>query len=92
MSSSLAIVEKRPSPFPGGGCAGGVLFHLLDWHRRLARKRRLFSPRRPSCSAPPHPAQTLVPASGPATAAQIAARGSTSAARKVRRQEGQVRR
>ncbi|CAO2209104.1 unnamed protein product [Urochloa humidicola] len=48
MSSSLAIVEKRPSPFPGGGggCAGGVLFHLLDWHRRLARKRRLFSPRR----------------------------------------------
>nr|CAB3472338.1 unnamed protein product [Digitaria exilis] len=48
MSSSLAIVEKRPSPFPGGGggCTGGVLFHLLDWHRRLARKRRLFSPRR----------------------------------------------
>nr|CAB3476409.1 unnamed protein product [Digitaria exilis] len=44
--SSLAIVEKRPSPFPGGGCTGGVLLHLLDWHRRLARKRRLFSPRR----------------------------------------------
>ncbi|KAJ1282755.1 hypothetical protein BS78_03G076100 [Paspalum vaginatum] len=45
--ASLAIVEKKPSPFPtGGGCAGGVLFHLLDWHRRLARKRRLFSPRR----------------------------------------------
>ncbi|KAG8053539.1 hypothetical protein GUJ93_ZPchr0001g29824 [Zizania palustris] len=44
--SSLAIVEKRPPPFAGGGCTGGVLFHLLDWHRRLARKRRLFSPRR----------------------------------------------
>ena len=44
--SSLAIVEKKPPPFPGGGCTGGVLFHLLDWHRRLARKRRLFSPRR----------------------------------------------
>lgn len=46
--SSLAIVEKRPAPFVGGGggCAGGVLLHLLDWHRRLARKRRLFSPRR----------------------------------------------
>ncbi|KAM3198026.1 hypothetical protein ACQJBY_073239 [Aegilops geniculata] len=45
---SLAIVEKKP-PFGGGGaggCAGGVLFHLLDWHRCLARKRRLFSPRR----------------------------------------------
>jgi hypothetical protein len=26
--------------------AGGVLFHLLDWHRRLARTRRHFSPRR----------------------------------------------
>ncbi|ONM30247.1 uncharacterized protein [Zea mays] len=44
--SSLAIVEKKPPPFPGGGCTGGVLFHLLDWHRRLACKRRLFSPRR----------------------------------------------
>uniref|UniRef100_A0A0A9DPY2 DUF4378 domain-containing protein n=1 Tax=Arundo donax TaxID=35708 RepID=A0A0A9DPY2_ARUDO len=43
--SSLAIVEKKP-PLNGGGCAGGVLFHLLDWHRRLARKRRLFSSRR----------------------------------------------
>ncbi|KAL6847847.1 hypothetical protein ACP4OV_021975 [Aristida adscensionis] len=43
--SSLAIVERKP-PLNGGGCAGGVLFHLLDWHRRLARKRRLFSPRR----------------------------------------------
>ncbi|XP_062192396.1 uncharacterized protein LOC133895885 [Phragmites australis] len=43
--SSLAIVEKKP-PLNGGGCVGGVLFHLLDWHRRLARKRRLFSPRR----------------------------------------------
>ncbi|XP_062196494.1 uncharacterized protein LOC133899494 [Phragmites australis] len=42
--SSLAIVEKKP-PFNGGGCAGGLPFHLLDWHRRLARKRRLFSPR-----------------------------------------------
>ncbi|KAM0893579.1 hypothetical protein ACQ4PT_025023 [Festuca glaucescens] len=42
---SLAIVEKKP-PLNAGGCAGGVLFHLLDWHRRLARKRRLFSPRR----------------------------------------------
>ncbi|KAK3160266.1 hypothetical protein QOZ80_1BG0057270 [Eleusine coracana subsp. coracana] len=45
MNSSLAIVEKKP-PLNGGGCAGGVLFHLLDWHRRLARKRRLLSPRR----------------------------------------------
>ncbi|TVU22070.1 hypothetical protein EJB05_31747 [Eragrostis curvula] len=45
MSSSLAIVERKP-PLNGGGCAGGVLFHLLDWHRRLARKRRIFSPRR----------------------------------------------
>jgi hypothetical protein len=43
--SSLAIVEKKP-PLNGGGCAAGVLFHLLDWHRRLARKRRIFSPRR----------------------------------------------
>ncbi|OEL20732.1 hypothetical protein BAE44_0018253 [Dichanthelium oligosanthes] len=82
MSSSLAIVEKRPSPFPGGGCAGGVLFHLLDWHRRLARKRRLFSPRRliPSSlrasprrlpcppPAPPPPAAPL-PAAGAADGA-----------------------
>uniref|UniRef100_A0ACD5VB72 Uncharacterized protein n=1 Tax=Avena sativa TaxID=4498 RepID=A0ACD5VB72_AVESA len=44
--ASLAIVEKKPPFGSGGGCAGGVLFHLLDWHRRLARKRRLFSPRR----------------------------------------------
>uniref|UniRef100_A0A0A9DNH0 DUF4378 domain-containing protein n=1 Tax=Arundo donax TaxID=35708 RepID=A0A0A9DNH0_ARUDO len=43
--SSLAIVDKKP-PLNGGGCAGGVFFHLLDWHRRLARKRRIFSPRR----------------------------------------------
>uniref|UniRef100_A0A0E0MR04 DUF4378 domain-containing protein n=1 Tax=Oryza rufipogon TaxID=4529 RepID=A0A0E0MR04_ORYRU len=87
--SSLAIVEKRPAPFVGGGggCAGGVLLHLLDWHRRLARKRRLFSPRRllptslrssprrlpspPQASHPP-PAPRL---SSAATAAGVAAPG-----------------
>ncbi|CAL4957945.1 unnamed protein product [Urochloa decumbens] len=85
MSSSLAIVEKRPSPFPGGGCAGGVLFHLLDWHRRLARKRRLFSPRRllPSSlrssaprrlPCPPPPAPPL-----PAAPRPSAADGATAA-------------
>lgn len=74
---SLAIVEKKP-PFgsgSAGGCAGGVLFHLLDWHRRLARKRRLFSPRRLLPSAvrsssstrrllppPPCPAPSPLPA------------------------------
>ncbi|CAO2193497.1 unnamed protein product [Urochloa humidicola] len=84
MSSSLAIVEKRPSPFPGGGCAGGVLFHLLDWHRRLARKRRLFSPRRllPSSlrssaprrlPCPPPPASPLPAAPRPSAADGAAA-------------------
>ncbi|KAK3163805.1 hypothetical protein QOZ80_1AG0008520 [Eleusine coracana subsp. coracana] len=81
MSSSLAIVEKKP-PLNGGGCAGGVLFHLLDWHRRLARKRRLLSPRRllpaslrsaprrlpalPPPTPPPPPLPPAPPADGPA--------------------------
>uniref|UniRef100_A0A0E0JDQ3 DUF4378 domain-containing protein n=1 Tax=Oryza punctata TaxID=4537 RepID=A0A0E0JDQ3_ORYPU len=87
--SSLAIVEKRPAPFVGGGggCAGGVLFHLLDWHRRLARKRRLFSPRRllPSSlrssprrlpSPPPTPHPPPAPRLSAATAtADVAAPG-----------------
>ncbi|XP_020695351.1 uncharacterized protein LOC110108860 isoform X2 [Dendrobium catenatum] len=37
---SLAIVEKRPQRRPGG-CAG-IFFQLLDWNRRLAKKK-LFS-------------------------------------------------
>ncbi|KAM3346330.1 hypothetical protein ACQJBY_020729 [Aegilops geniculata] len=81
---SLAIVEKKP-PFGAGGaggCAGGVLFHLLDWHRRLARKRRLFSPRRLLPSAvrssslrrlapppPPSPAAPQPPRHAPSAAA-----------------------
>ncbi|KAL6626680.1 hypothetical protein ACP70R_030406 [Stipagrostis hirtigluma subsp. patula] len=81
--SSLAIVERKP-PLNGGGCAGGVLFHLLDWHRRLARKRRLFSPRRllPSSlrSSPrrlpsPPPTPPPLPAPHPATGDDGAAPG-----------------
>ncbi|KAL0915573.1 hypothetical protein M5K25_016000 [Dendrobium thyrsiflorum] len=37
---SLAIIEKRPQRRPGG-CAG-IFFQLLDWNRRLAKKK-LFS-------------------------------------------------
>ncbi|CAM0879033.1 unnamed protein product [Alopecurus aequalis] len=91
--ASLAIVEKKNPPFgsgAAGGCAGGVLFHLLDWHRRLARKRRLFSPRRLLPSAvrssssstrrlpPPSPAPLPLPApstpDGPAAAPGVVAR------------------
>uniref|UniRef100_A0ACD5VKU6 Uncharacterized protein n=1 Tax=Avena sativa TaxID=4498 RepID=A0ACD5VKU6_AVESA len=79
---SLAIVEKKPRFGSGGagGCAGGVLFHLLDWHRRLERKRRLFSPRRllPSAARstssstrrlpPPPPSPAPPPPTSPSTA------------------------
>uniref|UniRef100_A0ACD5TQG8 Uncharacterized protein n=1 Tax=Avena sativa TaxID=4498 RepID=A0ACD5TQG8_AVESA len=81
---SLAIVEKKP-PFgsgAAGGCAGGVLFHLLDWHRRLARKRRLFSPRRllPAAARssstrrlpPPPPSPAPPPLPAPTTAGRPA--------------------
>ncbi|XP_051222780.1 uncharacterized protein [Lolium perenne] len=66
---SLAIVEKKPPPpLNAGGCAGGVLFHLLDWHRRLARKRRLFSPRRLLPSAARSSTRRLLPAPPPSPA------------------------
>ncbi|XP_078174352.1 dnaA initiator-associating protein [Carex rostrata] len=37
---SLAIVERQGPHRPVAGCVGVLFFHLLDWNRRLARKKK----------------------------------------------------
>lgn len=40
MEMSLAIVERQGPHRPVAGCVGVLFFHLLDWNRRLARKKK----------------------------------------------------
>lgn len=63
---SLAIVERQGPQRPVAGCVGVLFLHLLDWNRRLARKKKkrfakrsLLPPLLKRCPKPsspcPHP-------------------------------------